>query len=468
MAETVNTFRARVGATGPLSGETAADVIEASADIALVLDEAGRIRDVHLSGESTISGTSEWLGMSWEDTVTPETRPKVHAMLQAAREGGYGRPRQVNHVLAAGEDFPVRYSVVQLASKGLTLAIGRDLRAMSVLQQRLIEAQQSMERDYWRMRHVDTRYRLLFQLTSEAVMVVDAGNGKVVEANPPAGRAFDMAPRKLVGRAFTTQLDSRSQAAVEEYFSIVRNRGEGEAVRITTATGDWTLSATLVRYDSAPLFLLRMLPVAGGEGGDQRPERGRMLDVLHRSPDGFALVTPEGQILAANLSFQDLAEVPSEDQVRAQPVGRWLGHPGADAPTLLATAREHGVVRLFNTTIQGELGTVSDVEVSAVAVNGSLPCVGMTIRHVGRRLDAVGPRGAEDLTRAVEQLTGLVGRVSLKDLVRDTTDMVERHFIDAALELTNGNRTSAAEILGVSRQSLYVKLRRHGDPAARD
>jgi DNA-binding NtrC family response regulator len=39
--------------------------------------------------------------------------------------------------------------------------------------------------------------------------------------------------------------------------------------------------------------------------------------------------------------------------------------------------------------------------------------------------------------------------------------MVERHFVEAALELTGDNRTAAAEVLGLSRQSLYLKLRRH-------
>ena len=39
---------------------------------------------------------------------------------------------------------------------------------------------------------------------------------------------------------------------------------------------------------------------------------------------------------------------------------------------------------------------------------------------------------------------------------------MERHFIEAALELTGDNRASAAEMLGLSRQSLYVKLRRFG------
>jgi DNA-binding NtrC family response regulator len=55
-----------------------------------------------------------------------------------------------------------------------------------------------------------------------------------------------------------------------------------------------------------------------------------------------------------------------------------------------------------------------------------------------------------------------VGRVPLKELVRESTDMIERLCIEAALELTGDNRASAAEILGLSRQSLYAKLNRHG------
>ena len=50
----------------------------------------------------------------------------------------------------------------------------------------------------------------------------------------------------------------------------------------------------------------------------------------------------------------------------------------------------------------------------------------------------------------------------LKDLVRETTDVIEKLCIEAALDLTGDNRASAAEVLGLSRQSLYVKLRRYG------
>ena len=60
------------------------------------------------------------------------------------------------------------------------------------------------------------------------------------------------------------------------------------------------------------------------------------------------------------------------------------------------------------------------------------------------------------------QLTELIGRVPLRDLVRETTDVIEKLSIEAALELTGDNRASAADMLGLSRQSLYVKLRRYG------
>ncbi|OYW11929.1 MAG: hypothetical protein B7Z59_02955, partial [Acidiphilium sp. 37-67-22] len=64
--------------------------------------------------------------------------------------------------------------------------------------------------------------------------------------------------------------------------------------------------------------------------------------------------------------------------------------------------------------------------------------------------------------RSLEQIGELIGRVSLKDIVREATDVIERLSIEAALDITGDNRASAAEMLGLSRQSLYVKLRRYG------
>lgn len=128
----------------------------------------------------------------------------------------------------------------------------------------------------------------------------------------------------------------------------------------------------------------------------------------------------------------------------------------------LATLKKHSVVRIAASSVRGEHGSTSEIELSAVSLpDDDSPSIGFVMRDVGRRVGTA-PHGARDLTKAVEELTTLVGRVSLPTLVRDTIDLVERHFIEAALQLTGDNRTTAAEVLGLSRQTLYVKLRRHG------
>jgi DNA-binding NtrC family response regulator len=67
---------------------------------------------------------------------------------------------------------------------------------------------------------------------------------------------------------------------------------------------------------------------------------------------------------------------------------------------------------------------------------------------------------AAELARLETDGAGAVA--TFTGLVRETTDVIERLCIEAALKLTGDNRATAAELLGLSRQSLYVKLRRFG------
>ncbi len=464
--ETVKSFKAPQHSLGNLDAEAAAKVIAATADIALILDSAGVIRDLAFGSEElSQEGYSAWLGQPWIDTVTPESRPKIEALLRDAGSTAAPRWRQVNHPSVNGADVPVLYSAVQVGATGRVVAVGRNLRAISTLQQRLVEAQQSIERDYSRLRHAETRYRLLFQMASEAVLIVDAGNLKAVEANPAAGELLGETAKKLVGRAFPQGFDDAGTQAVSALLERVRVAGRGEDVRARLADGkrEFTVSATLFRQDNATYFLVRLAPMDAEASAAAMPKaKSKLLEVVESAPDGFVVTDPEGRILTANRAFLDLAQLATEEQVRGEPLDRWLGRAGVDMNVLTANLRNHGTVRLFATVVRGEYGGTTDVELSAVAVlNGEEPCLGFTIRNVGRR-PAAEPRTGRELPRSVEQMTELVGRVSLKDLVRETTDVIERLCIEAALELTGDNRASAAEMLGLSRQSLYVKLRRYG------
>jgi len=82
------------------------------------------------------------------------------------------------------------------------------------------------------------------------------------------------------------------------------------------------------------------------------------------------------------------------------------------------------------------------------------------VRDVGTRL----PMSSAPTSTAVMQsaMTKPIGSAPLRDLVGQTTEFIERHYIDAALKLTNGNRKAASEWLGLSRQGLYAKLDRYG------
>ncbi len=451
---------------GTLDIEETAALIAAAADVALIVNGGGVIRDVAFGSEELSSeGYTKWLGQPWADTVTVESRPKVEALLRDANAHAPPRWRHINHPSSRGADVPMLYSAVQLGHEGRIMAVGRDLRAIAALQQRLVDAQQSMERDYWRLRHVETRYRLLFQMASEAVLIVDASTQKVIEANPAAGQLLGESGRRVIGRPFPEGFDADSTQAIQALLAAVRGGGRAEDVRVRLADGkrEFLVSASLFRQENSSLFLIRLSPLQPNTASSIVPKSSsRVLRVVESAPDGFVVTDPEGRILTANRAFIDLAQLATEEQARGESVDRWLGRPGVDLNVLIANLRQHGSVRLFATTLRGEQGSTAEVEISAVSVrHGEQPCLGFTIRNVGRRLPA-NSRAGRELPRSVEQLTELVGRVPLKDLVREATDLIERLCIEAALELTHDNRASAAEMLGLSRQSLYVKLRRYG------
>lgn len=446
-----------------IDARTGAALLATAGDLVLILDESGVIRAVEGGdGDPLLALARLWVGRRWVETVPIDSKGKVEALLREAVLGGVTKRRQVNHLRDDGADVPVAYTAIRM-DRGAVVAVGRDMRHVSALQQRLVEAQQAMERDYWRLRHVETRYRLLFQLASDGILVLDAATLQVLDANAAAGELFGEPPDRLIGRAFPFGVAPEGVAPLEGVCQAARTSGRAGDVTVALASGGrCAVSASCFRQEASTLLLVRFSPAEGrsaGAGGDDA--RQRALALLSELPDGFVITDLTGRILQANRAFLDIAELVSEDQVRGTALADVVGRPGADFPVFLEMLRKHGAMRLVATSARGVHGHQTEVEVSAVWLpEGSAPCIGFTMRDIGRRL-AAGPQGARDLSRAVEELTSLVGRVSLRDLVRDTVDLVERHFIEAALELTNDNRTSASEVLGVSRQSLYVKMRRH-------
>ena len=452
-----------------LEADDVGQLLAGAADLSLVLDINGKVIDIGFGSDSLAAEVGDrWLGKRFADLVSVDSQVKAQALL-ARQEVGAARWRQVNHTLPSGADLPMHYASQHLAARGKrparVLLFGRDQRITAVLQQRLVEAQLSMERDYARFRQAELRYRHLFQVASEGVLVVDTGNGKVVEANPAAALLFNTAADRLVGQAFPQGFTPRGLKAVTALLATVRRTGRAEPVAAELAGNGQLLSvsATLFHQESSHLLLVRVVP-ANGQAPIERAdaEAAMLLQLAQGAPDGLVVTDLDGNVLSANAEFIALCQMASAEQLRGQSLDRWLGRPGVDLGVLVSNLRQRGAVKLFATTLRGEFGAATEVEISAVMVaQAEPPLLGFTIRDVGRRMTSE-VKAADALPRSVNQLTELVGRVPMKDIVGETTDLIERRCIEAALELTRDNRASAAEILGLSRQSLYVKLRRYG------
>jgi hypothetical protein len=138
----VHAFRAPETSLGELDAEATASLITAAADIALVVDGAGVIRDYAVNSEelSRDLAGGDWFGRPWLDTVTEESRPKVEALICDAATRAAPRWRQINQVAAlGGGSVPILFSAVRLRKADRAVAFGRDLRGVSALQQRLMK-----------------------------------------------------------------------------------------------------------------------------------------------------------------------------------------------------------------------------------------------------------------------------------------------------------------------------------------
>jgi transcriptional regulator PpsR len=252
----------------------------------------------------------------------------------------------------------------------------------------------------------------------------------------------------------------------------LRSTGKADDLRarLLNGQGELTVSGSLLREEAGSLLVLRLAKVAtqGKAAAVKVAPFSVLPKLMQSSPDCIVVTDIDGNILTVNDAFVELLQVSSDKEVIGEALGRWLGRTGIEMNVLISTLRQHGSVRLFPTALRGEQGSNSDVEISATMVTeGGQQYLCFTLRDVSRRLTG-DARASKEIPRSVGQLSELVGRVPMKDIVGETTDLIEQLCIEAALDLTRDNRAAAAEMLGLSRQSLYVKLRRYGlsDPIA--
>jgi transcriptional regulator PpsR len=448
---------------GGLAAPAVVAALVAACDLLLLIDGGGIVRGVAI-GNRDLAGLDieTWVGRPWQETVDPGEAEKLAELAAGTSEPG--RWRQVNHPLPGG-DLPMRYRAVPADVAGGVVAVGRDTRPLAQIQQRALRAQQATERDALRLHAAEARNRLLFDSATDAILMVDALTLVVTDANPAAtalaGAVIALAapdPVVLNGRALTALVHPDDRDAALTLLHAIAAAQDRRPVGVRLPDGRPSqLSATLFRQDQGRTLLVRLQPLAAAiDLAAERP----LAAVLERVPDAFVLTDAALGVLAGNGAFLDLVGLARTSDLRGEALSRFLGQPGDDLAALAARLSSDGSVRDFATVVRTNAAAETGVMVTAVTVvDAGAVRHGFSMRRVAA---AVAPVTSLPVARSADELADLVGRMPLRDIVRESTDRIERLCIEAALAFTADNRASAAEILGLSRQSLYSKLHRHG------
>ncbi|MBI1391972.1 MAG: transcriptional regulator PpsR [Alphaproteobacteria bacterium] len=459
--------KAKVGFRNPkksfadVDSALVAQLISAGVDVAFVI-ENGVILDFAASAADLNVEDPErsWRNAPFADIVTPESRPKVETMLSTGV--GDGRWRQLSHPSPAGFDIPVNYTTVRVGKTNRILALGQEMRSVAILQQRLVRTHQELEREYDRLRHAEARYRDLFDAMSEPVAVLDAESLVIRELNPAARTLLDVGENEA-GGPFLDKFAKDAGRAIGRSLERALAVGHADVHKLRIKRrGEWTLRVSAFRHDDSVSLIVRF------DDGDRsglaadRTADLTLQSVVQNLPDALVITTSSLRVLQVNGTFLRMIHLVDERRAVGDDLANWLGRSSTELNMLMSNLKNYGVVRNFATVIRDRFGVEEEVEVSAVAapVNGEA-VYGFAIRNTTRRLPA-GPDLRAQLPNSVDQVTNLVGRLPLKEIVRESTDLIERLCIDAALKIADDNRASAAEILGLSRQGLYSKLKRFG------
>ena len=457
------------GAEPILHDPVVSSVVSALSDYSLTLDEDLVITAAVSRQSSAFSEVvRNSVGLGFAALVDSESlrrfEQRVADLKQRTAQGEAVPFRwvELEHRDRNGAAVPVRYAVHLIKASGHLLLLGQDQRPVIEMQQQLLNAQIALEQDYETQREMDTRYRLLMDFTSDAVALVSATTGRIVDINHNAASLFGATRADLLEKVFADRFVSRGKTSLIAALSahIALESPAPIDVELKGSQRHLMLTSKLFRAAGEQLILVRLTDPEFGSVADGRLV-ANLRQLFYRGPDGMVFTDRDGNILEANETFLNLADISSVGELRGVSVAEFLARGTVDLKVLLENAQRAGQLRMYATKLKTGFEAQIAVEISATWLDDRVdPVLALVIRNaasaVASRSDPVSSDA--DMRGVME----LVGSSTLKDIVADTTNVIEKICIETAIELTRNNRVAAAEMLGLSRQSLYVKLRKYG------
>jgi transcriptional regulator PpsR len=445
--------------------ELLSEIVATAADICLMLSDEQRVLGVKVNLHHPSFGKlSHWVGLHAREIMTEESYNKyLRRKTELMRPTSSSVAVELNHVDGSEWEFPIRYSMHSIGKDKSVLMLGRDLRQIAEMQQQLVMAQIVLERDYETQREMDTRYRVLMEATRDAVILVAMNNGRISDLNAAAAVMLGGSRQELVGAAIAQEFEGRRRSEFLESLSNIASTNSVSPVELVARRSQRKLRVIPKLFRAAGERLMLCRIESTDQNARNHNETSENLERLfHDGVDAVVFFDGVGIVTATDEAVLKLTDSTHISNVRGRSLADFLVRGTVDLRVLLDNAKRARQLRMYATKIQNEFNAQISVEISATYLNDRpRPGFGLIIRDASRsdmlrRTDYSG--GNENMRSVME----LVGSSTLKDIVAETTEVVEKMCIQTAVDLTRNNRVAAAEMLGLSRQSLYVKLRKFG------
>jgi transcriptional regulator PpsR len=444
-------------------------LVEQAADLAVVVDSDGVVTGISVNAECPSLGRLDhWVGRPFSDFLTPECKPKFAKRVATMREDPavVPRPLELNHTDNAKWEFPIRYTLHRVRDGSEVLLLGRDQQPVAEVQQRLVQEQLAREQDRQKLRGAETRFRMVMEAADTPIILADPETGRIAELNGAAADLLGGRVDILDGSALAQAFEGRRRS---EFMDAVRTAAEADdqaGIELVSRRNGRvvTLCPDFFRASGELVLLCRLVPADLDDSGGAEVSQA-LAALFAATSDAIAVTDGQGNVVEANEGFLVMADAAQLRDVRDRSMADFLSRGSVDLKLILDGTAQSGRMRSYSAQLRSVAGTRVPVDISAAQLRqrGGELGIGMIIRDVSQaepvQRDQTPAMVSDD---AMQSVMELVGTASLKDLVSATSDVIEKMCIETAVDMTGNNRVAAAEMLGLSRQSLYVKLRKHG------
>ena len=431
-----------------------------TSDICLLVDNKGEILD---STSQTFENASQWKQKNLRDVLAAESIRKIFSYLDVSSKtlNEKKEPLELNHKFSNEPEFAMSYHAHETTQPNQTLLIGQSLKTVTDIQKQLVETQIRLEREYETYRAFDVRYRVILEASTEALLVIDGTSLKIIDYNDSATLVFARNSENLKGTNFFNYFSEISSDILLELLRVSAEKSTSTNSLKLISSQMVSIYPTLFRSGGDLLILCKVMLEKGKPSAKHDPNP-LFREFYQKCADPAIITTEEGNIHLANEQFLKTCNILDIFSIEGRPFEDFLERGAVDKKVLIDTLGSQGIVSSYSTKLRCEHGTNVNVEISASRMRlKAKGFFGFILRTANRGL--VSQKSGDSLSdKALENSMKLVGSAPLKDLVSDTSDVVERICIKTALELTGNNRVAAAEMLSLSRQSLYIKLRKYG------